>query len=236
MFIVSKALSSRPRVVHVNHCLELFITSKWLYSWPCEIKKGLQNHFATLEQFHKPLCKFQKSHAKILRVTSHLFKPLHTLFSLRTPYLFIAKPSITLQHPNFHRFSLRWMPRAHASEEATLTKPAEHKNEFLIPFMIWCIQKKAILTLHWLGIRHLRPSRLWVFHHLRVEYLLVPLSADMRHGDHRLHPGWLLRALRAQYAGLRLREPGLHTLESHPGLHSLILGPLQSLSYLSTCH
>lgn len=90
---------------------------------PYEIKKGLQNHFTTLVKFRNPReisqtpVRIPKACAKTPRVTSHIFKPLHALISFRTPHLFIAKTSITLRRPSFHRFSLRWTPRAHASEE-----------------------------------------------------------------------------------------------------------------------
>ena len=65
---------------------------------------------------------------------------------------------------------------------------------------------------------------------------LIPLSVDTRHGDHRLHPGQLLRALRAQYVTLQLRGPGLQALESHLDIHSLILRPLPILNVLLACH
>lgn len=174
---------------------------------PCEIKKGLRNHFTTLAKFRNPReisqtpMQIPKAYAKTPRVTSHIFKALHSLFSFRTPHLFIVKTSINLRRPNFHRFSLRWTPHAHASEEATRTESVEHRNESFTPILIWRTHEEAILTLHWLGIRHLRPSRPRAFHYLRVEYLLVHLSADTRHGDHGLHPWQLLYALRVQHSG-----------------------------------
>ena len=74
------------------------------------------------------------------------------------------------------------------------------------------------------------------FHLMTVECPLILLNADTRHGDHRLHPGWLLRVLRAQFIALQLKGPGLQALESRLDIHSLILKPLPIFNVLPACH
>ena len=138
------------------------------------------------------------------------------------------------------------MPRAHPFEEATHTEPVKHKPEPLATFLTWRGLEEAIPTLHCLAIRgqepslrrirHLRPLRPRPFRLLRVECLLILLSADTRRGDHRLHPGRLLRVLRARYVTLQLRGLGLQALESRLDLHSLILEPLPILRVFLACH
>ena len=98
-------------------------------------------------------------------------------------------------------------------------------------FPTWHGSEEAIPTLHCLALRHLKPLRPRPFHLLRVECPLTFLSADRRHGDHRiLHP------LRAQYVALQLRGTRLQALESRLDIHSLILGPLPILNVLPAYH
>ena len=82
-----------------------------------------------------------------------------------------------------------------------------------------------------LKIQHFRPPRPRPFHLLRVECPLTLLSTDTRRRDHQL-----LHPLSHPYVTLQLRGPGLQALESHLGIHSLILGPLQILNVLPASH
>ena len=106
----------------------------------------------------------------------------------------------------------------------------------LAPFRPWCAWEEAIPTLQYLksggqeppllGI-HLRPPRPRPLHLLRKECPPALLSADTRHGEHRL-----LHPLSHQYAIFHLREPGPQDLESGLGMHNLILRPCWFFSVL----
>ena len=98
-------------------------------------------------------------------------------------------------------------------------------------FLTWCGSEEAIPTLHCLALLNLKLLRPRPFHLLRVECPLTFLSADRRHGDHRL-----LHPLRAQYVALQLRGLRLQALESRLDIHSLILGPLPILNVLPAYH
>ena len=70
----------------------------------CEIREGVQTHFAILEKFRKPYAKSNNLCENQWSLKS-LFKPLQALSSFRTSHLPIAKASITLRRPSFHSFS-----------------------------------------------------------------------------------------------------------------------------------
>ena len=74
---------------------------------------------------------------------------------------------------------------------------------------------------------HLRPLRPRLFHLLKVGYPLILLSADIRHGDHRL-----LRHLSHQYTTFHQRESIPQALEICRDSHSLNLRPQRVLSIL----
>ena len=179
------------------------------------------------------------SHLKLyLKPSKSYFHFVHPIYPLRKPLSPCdAQTSIVFLH---------WTPHDHPFEEATPTELEEHRPEPFTPFLTWRKLEEAIPTLHSLAsrgqepallkIRHLRPLRPQPFHLLREECPLILLNIDTRRGDHRLHLGLLLRALRPQYVALQLRGPGLQALESRLDLHSLIIGPLSILSVLLTCH
>ena len=117
-----------------------------------------------------------------------------------------------------------------------MTNHLKRRPTPLTPFRLWRALEEAIPTLQYLASRgqehpllriYLRPLRPRLFRLLREGCPLALLGANTRHGDHRL-----LHPLSHQYAAFHLREPGPQALESHPGMHSLILRPLPILSVL----
>ena len=116
------------------------------------------------------------------------------------------------------------------SNRPPTTNHLKRRPTYLTPFRPWRALEEAILTFQYLASKgqeppllriHLRPLRPQLFRLLREGCPLALLSADTRHGDHRL-----LHPLSHQYAVFHLRKPGRQALESHLSMHSLILRPL----------
>ena len=188
--------------------------------------KGFANPFRTLCKNQKTLCENQKTlyhlflnpRALIFSFRKHPYhcEPLIFLCHLATSSLHSVTSSLSIQHPATRILLQRVALRA----------PFEHIPKAHLPFSTWHGPKEPFPPSHRVALRgrephllgclvilHLRPRRPYKFHLLRMEcpqvlHILL-LNADMRQGDHLLHQGRLLHALRVQCGALLPKRSGL---------------------------
>ena len=178
-----KISQSIQKISHTHLCFaKLLCFAKIPCENPCEIRKGVRTHFATMRS--------PKARAK---TNSHLKLYLKS----SKPCFHFACPICSLRNrplPCDVQASIDFLSIGHPAANHLKRRPTP-----LTPFLTWHALEEAIPSLHYLAsrgqephllrIQHLRPPRPRPFHLLRVECPLILLSVDIRRGDHRLlHP------------------------------------------------